>query len=163
MKEQQLKQLIKGVVKEMRRRRSGASGEYELEDVEIDGQTIAKVITPQHMLKFDITVEYDANPGYPARGMFGPPEFSEPGEGASAELIDAYMTRLEISPPQSQEYKEINLDVLEKRFPQLYQAFQKIASTYVDQNWSSIEEKILDQLGEPDYWNEPDYDDRDDE
>lgn len=161
MKEDQLKQLIKGVLKEMRRRRSGASGEYELEDVEIDGQTIAKVITPQHMLKFSIMVEYDADPGSPARGMFGPPEYSEPGEGASAEPVNVYMTKLEISPPKSQEYVEVNLDRLEKKFPQLYQAFHKIAEAYVDKNWSSIEESILDQLGDSDSWNEPDYD-RDD-
>lgn len=163
MKSEQLKQLIKGVLKEMRRRRSSASGEYDLEDIEIDGQTIAKIITPEHMLKFSIRVEYDADPGYPARGMFGPPENSEPGEGASAEMIDAYMIGLAISPPKSQEYVEVNVDRLQQKFPQLYQAFNKIAYAYVDKNWSSIEEQILDSLGDADSWNEPDYDDRDDE
>ena len=158
MKEQDIKQLIKGVIKEMRRRRSGSSGEYELEDVEIDGQTIAKVITPQHMLMFSIMIEYDADPGYEGR-CYGPPEDCYPGEGASAERGDVYMTRLAISPPKSEDYKEINLDVLEKRFPQLYKAFHAIADAYVDQNWSSIEEHILDSIDwDYDPRDEPDYD-----
>lgn len=160
MKEDQLKQLIKGVVKEIRRRRVGHSGEHELTDVEIDGQTIPKIITPQHMLKFDITVEYDASPGCPGR-YYGPPEHCYPAESPEVEIIDSYMTRLEISAPKSQTYVEVNLDKLQKRFPTIYQAFAKIASAYVDQNQGKIEEEILEGLDDSSF--EPDYDDRDDE
>jgi hypothetical protein len=161
MKSNQLKSLIKGVLTEIHRKRHGGSGEYELEDVEIDGQTIAKVITPEHMLKFDISIEYDADPGCEGR-TYGPPEDCYPGEGASAELIDAYITRLEISPPKSQEYVEVNIDRLRQKFPQIYQAFHKIAMAYVDQNWSSIEEKIIEGFDfDYDPRDEPDYDDRD--
>ncbi len=153
---------LKDLLKEIRGR-GGVNGEYDLEDVEIDGQTIAKVITPQHMLKFDIRIEYDADPGYPARGMFGPPEHSEPGEGSSAELVNVYFYGLAISAPKSQQYVDVNVERLEKRFPKLYQAFNKIAQAYVEQHWSDIEEKILDSLGDTSSWNEPDYDDRDDQ
>lgn len=159
MKMDQLKTLIKGIVKEIRRRRIVIRDEYELEDVEIDGQTIPKIITPQHMLKFNIMVEYAASPGCPGK-YYGRPEDCYPAEGPEVEILNSYMTSLAISAPKSQDYVEINLDRLRRKFPQMYQAFNKIARDYVDQNQEKIEEKILETLDDSSF--EPDYDDRDD-
>lgn len=141
----------------MARRRSGASGEHELEDIEIDGIDIPGLVTPEYMLKFNITVEFDADPGYPATGMFGPPEHSSPGEGASVEILQSYPTSVAISGPESQDYTDIDMTKLPK---EQLAILIKVADDYVNKNSSSIEDQILDSLGDSDSWNEPNEPDR---
>ena len=155
---EQLKPLVKLVLTEMARRRSGASGEYELEDVEIDGIEIPGLATREIFLKFTITVEYNADPGYPATGMFGPPEHSEPGEGSSVEIVNSYPTHLEIGQP-NQDYVEVNMDTLP---PERQAILNNVVNDYVNKNSSSIEDSILDSLGDSSSWGEPDEPDRTD-
>ena len=159
---EQIKPFVKRIIVEMARRRGGASGEHDIEDVEVDGQTIGNIIRPEHMLKFGIRVEYDATPGCPGR-YYGPPENCYPDEPAEVETTNVYMTNLEISPPKSQNYIQVNLERLQQKFPQVYLALNKVAQDYVDNHWSDIQNDILEKLGDPTSWNEPDYDDRDDQ
>jgi hypothetical protein len=156
MKKNELKDLIKEMVNEMR---SGFSnGEQDFEDIEVDGQTVGNIITPEHTLKFTVRVTYDADAGESAKGMFGPPEHSSPGSESSAELIDAHMIHLEVMAPGSNDYVEMNLQNLKQKYPQIYQQFHKIAYEYVSSHWREFEDKILDDLNAGSGTDEPDRD-----
>ena len=143
----------------MARRSSGASGEYEDYEIELDNLAIPGVCEVGQYVIITATIEYNANPGYPDRGMFGPPENSEQGEGASIEIVNQYPTSLKVTNEvgQSTEYDDFS-----KWSPDLLKILEIAVEQNVNQNESEIESKILDTIDfDYDPRSEPEYDDRD--
>jgi hypothetical protein len=157
---EQLKPLIKMVLTEMARRRSGASGEYEDYEIELDNLAIPGVCEAGDYVLITTTIEYSADPGYPDRGMYGPPEHSEQGEGASVEIQDQYATAIKVvnAAEQEMEYDPTTLT------PEQQKIVAVVVEKYVNDNISDIEEKILNTIdfdSEPDYEPDEPDDDRD--
>lgn len=154
MKKSQLKSLIKVILKEVIHEGGGVSDEYDLEDVEMDGIEIPNLTTKEYTLKVWIRIEYNADSGSPATGMFGPPEYSSPGEGESVEIINSQPVSLEILAPDDKKFVEVDINKLS---PSQKLSLNNAVKSYVDDNESEISDQILNSLGKPDSWNEREY------
>ncbi len=157
MKKSQLKPLIKTVLREMYKKQlnewsSGTMDDYE---IEFDSLVIPGLTTDTDAVMVTISIEYEAQPGVEAKGMFGPPENSSPAEGAEANMTDWDFQLLTITPEQGQS-KEI--DNFRTLTPEQFEVLKKAVNNYVETNRGKIEDQILEKEGsaEPDY---PDHDD----
>ena len=151
MKKIQLKSLIKEIIKEIRKKNRGASGEYEDYEIELDNLNIPGICVQGDYVLITTTIEYNADAGYPDRGMGGPPEHSEQGEGASVEIENQYATAIKVvnEAEQETEYDPTALT------PEQQRIIAMVVEKYVNDNASDIEEKILNTI---DFDSEPDYD-----
>jgi hypothetical protein len=155
---EQLKPLIKMVLTEMARRRSGANGDYDEHEIELDNLAIPGICEAGDYVLITATIQYNADPGYPDRGMFGPPEYSEQGEGPSVEIVNQYPTSLKVVNAAGQ---ETEYDDFSQWPPESVQILNAAVEQDVNQNQSDIESKILDTIDfDYDPRDEPD-DDRD--
>jgi hypothetical protein len=156
MKKSQLKPLIKTVLREMYKKQlnewsSGTMDDYE---IEFDSLVIPGLTTDTDSVMVTISIEYEAQPGVEAKGIFGPPENSSPEERAEVNLLDWDFQLLTITSEQGQS-KEI--DNFRSLAPEQFEELKKAVNDYVQTNKDKIEEQILEKEGDVD----PDYDEPD--
>lgn len=142
----------------MARRRSGASGEYDDYEIELDNLAIPGVCELGDYVIVTATIEYNADPGYEGR-LYGPPENCYPGEGPSIEIVNKYPTSLKVTNAAGMvtEYDDFS-----KWAPEMLKILNTAVEQDIDAHESDVESKILDTI-DFDYNpnDEPDYDDRD--
>jgi hypothetical protein len=150
------KSLIKEIVQEIRKRQSGASGEYEDYEIEVDDLAIPGIVNMGDYVLINITIGYEADGGCEGK-TYGPPENCYPGEGASVDIIEQYPVSMKVTDERGQ---EVEWDVA-KLTPEQLLPLRVYVEQYVNKNQSDIEDKILNSI---DFDAEPDYDeDRDDD
>jgi hypothetical protein len=154
MKKEKLKILIKEVLKEMYGRRNASSSTYENYDIEFESLVIPGISTEDDSVEVSVSIGYDAEAGYEARGMFGPPEQSSPGEGASVDIVNYWPTSVRVKSKLGEE-KEYDPN----KFTTDQQTVLKNAvEEHMDQNDEKIRDMILNTI---DFDSEPDYADVD--
>lgn len=140
------------VLAEMARRRSGASGEYEDYEIELDNLAIPGVCELGDSALITVTIEYNADGGCEGQ-YYGPPERCYPGEGPSVEIVNQYPTSLKITNEAGQ---TVEYDDFSKWPPESLKILNVAVEQNVNANESDIESKILDTI-------DFDYDPRADE
>ncbi len=159
MKKSKLKPLIKTVLREMYKKQLNewSSGTEEDYEIEFDSLVIPGLTTDTDAVMVTINIEYEAQPGVEAKGMFGPPENSSPAEGAEVNVTDWDFQLLTITPEQGQPREIDNFQSLSR---EQFEILKKAVNNYVEANRDKIEDQILEKEGsaEPDY-PEPDHDD----
>lgn len=144
MKTSKLKPLIKTVLKEIYRRHGGySSGTLEEFEIEFENLVIPGISTAEDLVYVNISVEYEASAGSPARGMFGPPEHSSPEEPADVSIIDHSVGSITVKPEQGQS-KQMDITKLS---PEQQQIVKKAVNDYVNGNEDTIVDKIMDKQG----------------
>lgn len=157
LNKEQLKPLIRMVLAEMARRRtSGASGEYDDYEIEVDNLAIPGVCELGDYALITATIEYNADPGCEGR-LYGPPENCYPGEVASVEIINQYPTSLKVTNAANQ---TMEYDDFKSWIPEQIKPLNIAVKQNVSQHESDIESMILDTI---DFEGEPDEPDRDDD
>jgi hypothetical protein len=144
MKKEQLKILVREVLKEMvYSRRSSSSDTYEGYDIEFESLIIPGISTENDTVSVLVSIEYDFDPGYEPKGMFGPPECSDPGEGASINVTDYWPTSLRVSNEAGKEteYEPDKLTVDQQEI------LKKAIEDHMYQNENKIDDMILNTLG----------------
>jgi hypothetical protein len=157
VKKSQLKPVIKEVLKELYRQRSRASSTYDDYETEFEALVIPGLSTENDTVKVSISIGYNADAGEPARGMFGPPEYSSPGEGPSVEIVDSWPTSVRI---QDKSGKETEYDP-NKLTKEQQIIIKKAIDDHVSQNDEKITDMILDTLDFDSGSYEPDFNDVD--
>ena len=159
MRKDKLKPLIKTVLREMYKKQLNewSSGTMEDYEIEFESLVIPGLTTDAEAVTVTVSLEYEAQAGVEAKGMFGPPENSSPAEGAEVNLLDWDFQLLTITPEQGQS-KEI--DNFRSLAPEQFEALKKAVNDYIQTNKEKIEGQILEKEGsvEPDY-PEPDRED----
>ena len=150
MKKEKLKVLIKVVLKEMYGRRNASSSTYENYDIEFESLVIPGISTEDDSVEVSVSIGYDAESGYEAKGMFGSPEQSSPGEGASVDIVNYWPTSVRVKSKLSGE-KEYDPN----KFTTDQQTVLKNAvEEHMDQNDEKIRDMILNTI---DFDSVPDY------
>jgi hypothetical protein len=157
MKDKKLKVAIKEVLAELYRRRSNASSTYDDYEIEFDALVIPGLSTENELVKVSVSIGYNAESGDEARGMFGPPERSSPGEGPSVEIVDSWPTSVRVYDKSG---KETEYDP-NKLTSEQQIILHKAIEDYVSQNEDTISDKILDTIDFDSGSSGPDYDDID--
>ena len=103
MKKEQLKKLVRIVLNEIYRRQSHASSTYDDYEIDFESLVIPGISTEEDSVQVSVRIGYEASSGYEATGMFGPPEHSSPGEGASVEIVDYWPTSVRVTNKVGQE------------------------------------------------------------
>ena len=144
MKREQLKVLVREVLKEMAYggRKSNVSDTYEGYDIDLESLTIPGLSTENDTVSVSVSIEYDATAGYEPRGTFGPPEHSDPGEGASVEVTNYWPTSLRVTNEAGQE-TEYEPD---KLTPEQQLVLKKAIADHMYHNESKIDDMILDKI-----------------
>jgi len=159
VKKSQLKPLIKTVLREIYKKQLNewSSGIEENYEIEFDSLVIPGLTTENDAVTVTINIEYEGQPGTPARGMFGPPENSSPAESDELNILDWDFVLLTITPEQGQPKEIDNFQTLSK---EQFMVLKKAVNDYIEINEDKIEGEILKKLGniEPDY-PEPDRED----
>jgi len=159
MKKSQLKPLIKTVLREMYKKQLNewSSGTVEDHEIEFESLVIPGLTTDTDSVMVTVNIEYEAQPGVEAKGMFGPPENSSPAEGAEANITDWDFVLLTITPEQGQP-KEI--DNFRSLSEEQFNVLKKAVNDYIETNREKLEGDIIEKLDneEPDY-DEPDRED----
>ncbi len=156
MKTEQLKPLIKRVLREMFKRQLNEWSSGTVDDYEIEFETLILpgLTTESDGVIVEINFDYEAQPGTEAKGMFGPPENSSPAESADVSILDWDFQLLTITPEQGQPKQIDNFQTLSK---DQFEILKKAVNNYIQTNKDKIEGEILEKLGdvEPE---ERDYD-----
>ena len=158
MKKEQLKILIKEIVKEIRRKRigGGVSGKYETYEIELENIAIPGISVDGDYVLITTTIEYEITPGYEAK-LHGPPENCYPGEETSIDIIDQYPTLIKSI---NKAGKEITLN-RSQLTPEQLQVINVAIEKYINDHRLDVDEKILDTFdNEPDDAPDPEPDDR---
>ena len=157
MKKEQLKILIKEIVKEIHRKRidSGVSGKYETYEIELENIAIPGISVDGDYVLITTTIEYEITPGCEAK-LYGPPENCHPGEETSIAIIDQYPTSIK---SMSKAGREIKMDASQLTPEQLH-VINVAIEKYINDHRLDVEEKILDTFdNEPDDAPDPEPDD----
>ncbi len=141
-------------------RKLSSAGTYEDYEIELDGLTIPGIAAPTDAIIVRVDIEYDANPGHEARGMYGPPEHSEPGEGPSLESFDYEITSFTVANEAGQ---EVEYDDLKKLSPEQLVPLKKAVADHMTKNERAIDDMILSKVDfSPEPPEPPERDDYDD-
>jgi hypothetical protein len=124
-------------------RKLSSSGTYEDYEIELDSVTIPGIAQPTDAIVVRVNIEYDANPGHEARGMYGPPENSEPGEGPSLESFDYEITSFTVANETGQ---EILYDDLKKLTPEQLLILKKLVADHMTKNEKAIDDMIMSKV-----------------
>jgi len=144
---------------EMYGRKLSSSGTYEDYEIELDSVTIPGIAQPTDAIVVRVDIEYDANPGHEARGMYGPPEHSEPGEGPSLESFDYEITSFTVSNETGQ---EIEYNDLKKIAPEQLLILKKLVADHMTKHEKQIDDMIMSKVDfspDPPERESDDYDD----
>jgi hypothetical protein len=145
MKKSQLKMLVKEVLREMAHGgRSNVSDTYDGYEIEFESLAIPDISTENDAVTVTVSIQYNANAGYEPRGMFGPPEHSDPGEGASVEVVDYWPTSVVVwGPEMGDNQREYDP---EKLTPEQQAVLKKAIENHMTQNESKIDDMLLDKI-----------------
>ena len=158
MKTEKLKILIKEVLRELHNRKLNESSSGTLEDYEIefDDLVIPGISTESDSIMITVNVEYEADAGSPARGMFGPPEHSSPAESPEVNIIDYNVVLITITSESGQKRQ---IDDFKQFSREQSEIVKNAVSNYVESNEDSIKDKIFDIVGDENSSgnNEPEY------
>ena len=143
-----MKSLLQELVNEigvMRRsfpklQKEGYSRTYEDYEIEFDGVTIPGIAQPTDDILVRINIKYNVTPGHEARGMYGPPEHSEPSEEPSLDSLYYEITSFDVSNETGQ---KIEYDDLKKLTPKQLLILKKLVAGHMDENEKRIEDMII--------------------
>ena len=156
MKKSQLKTLLKEIIKEISRGRVSSGGnEYENYEIELESLVIPGISNVNQGATITVNIEYDVDPGQPAVGMGGPPEYSEPEIGSSVEITKVSIVGVKIYDESGENEAILELN---KLTPEQLKSITDVANSYIDKNRQRIESEIMDSVD-----TEPDYPDDGDE
>jgi hypothetical protein len=157
MKTEKLKILIKEVLSELYNRGSNASDTYDDYEIEFESLVIPGLSTETESVNVSVSIGYNFDAGHEATGMFGPPERSSPGEGASVEIVDYWPTSVRVVDAAGKE-TEYNPDKLTSEQQTI---LKKAIEDHVSQNENTINDRILNTIDVDSGSSEPDYNDVD--
>lgn len=140
-----VRECIRETIAEQRLLREWISGTLEDYEIEFETLVIPGISTPTDYVVITVALDYEANPGSPARGMSGPPDRSSPAEGAEVNLTDWDFMSVTVRPEQG-EPKVI--DDFKTVTREQFNVMKKAVNEYISLNKSKIEEQILDKLGD---------------
>ena len=148
MKKSQLKPLIKTVLIEIYNRRKlneWSSGTFEDYVIEFESLVIPGISTENDPVTISVNIEYEADEGSPAKGMFGPPEHSSPAESPEVHILDYSPVNVVVwGPEMGDNKKTYDPNALT---PEQQTIVKKAVSNYMDSEEDSVKEKIMDTLG----------------
>jgi len=140
-----VRECIRETIAEQGLLREWTSGTLENYEIEFETLVIPGISTPTDSVVIAVALDYEANPGSPARGMSGPPDRSSPAEGAEVNLLDWDFMFVTVTSEQGEEKV---IDDFKTVTREQFTVMKKAVNDYISLNKAQIEEQILDKLGD---------------